>query len=49
MANKPDYAHKATDKELEALERRISAEYGKAAKELQEKIDDYFAKFEKRS
>lgn len=48
MANKPDEAHRLTDKELEALERRISAEYGKAAKELQEKIDDYFAKFEKR-
>lgn len=45
---KPDYAHKQTEKELEALERRISTEYGKAAKELQGKIDDYFAKFEKR-
>lgn len=48
MANKPDEAQELTDEELEALERRISAEYSKAAKELQEKIDDYFAKFEKR-
>lgn len=48
MANKPDFAQEQTDRELEALERRISAEYRKAAKELQEKVDDYFAKFEKR-
>lgn len=45
---RPDYAHRLTDKELAALEKRIAAEYRKAAKELQEKIDDYFAKFEER-
>lgn len=44
----PDYAHRLTDEELAALEKRITAEYRKAAKELQKKIDDYFAKFEER-
>jgi len=45
---KPDLAHRLTDKELAALERRIAAEYRKAAKEMQEKIDDYFEKFKER-
>lgn len=44
----PDPAHSATDKELAALEKRIAAEYKKAAGELQEKIDAYFAQFQKR-
>ncbi len=44
----PDPAHSATDKELAALEKRIAAEYKKAARELQEKIDAYFAQFQKR-
>lgn len=48
VKRKPDLAHCLTDKELAALEKRIAAEYRKAAKELQEKIDDYFAKFEER-
>ncbi len=39
---KPDLAHRRTDKELAALEKRVSAEYKKAADELQEKIDAYF-------
>lgn len=48
MKEKPDYAHRLTDKELAALEKRIAAEYKKAARELQEKIDAYFARFEER-
>lgn len=45
---KPDLAHRLTDKELAALEKRIAAEYQKAADELQEKIDAYFDSFSKR-
>lgn len=48
MTVKPDEAHIWTDAELEKLERRIAAEYKKAAEELQEKIDAYFKKFKKR-
>ena len=45
---KPDYAHRLTDKELAALSQRIATEYRKAARELQEKIDEYFARLEER-
>lgn len=45
---KPDEAHRRTDKDLAALEKRIAAEYKKASDELQEKIDDYFERFKKR-
>lgn len=45
---KPDEAHVWTDKQLKDLERRISAEYKKAADELQEKTVAYFKSFEKR-
>ncbi|MCI8857671.1 MAG: hypothetical protein HFH26_14180 [Clostridiaceae bacterium] len=45
MKRKPDLAHQLTDKELVSLERRVSDEYKKAADELQEKIDEYFARF----
>ena len=48
MKRKPDPAHVRTDRELTALERRITAEYKKAADELQEKIDTYFARFKER-
>lgn len=48
MKKKPDPAHIATDQELAALEKRIAAEYKKAADELQEKIDAYFERFKKR-
>lgn len=44
----PDFAHLKTDKALADLERRIAAEYQKAAADLQEKIDDYFERFRKR-
>lgn len=45
---KPDEAHVRTDRKLKQLESRISAEYKKAAEELQEKIDAYFEKLKKR-
>lgn len=45
---KHDEAHAWTDTELEKLERRIAAEYKKAADELQEKIDAYFSKLKER-
>ena len=41
-----DAAHSATDKELEKMERHLSAIYARAAKELQEKADKYFKRFE---
>lgn len=45
---KPDTAHRLTDRELAALEKRIAAEYKKAAEELKSKIDAYFEKLKKR-
>lgn len=45
---KPDEAHAWTDEQLKGLESRISAEYKKAAEELQEKIDAYFERFKER-
>lgn len=45
---KPDEAHKRTDEALAQLERRISGIYGRAAKDMQEKIDAYFQFFAKR-
>lgn len=46
---KPDPAHRRTDRELAALEKRIAAEYQKAADELQEKIDKFFADLERKN
>lgn len=46
--SKPDLAHRLTDQELDALEKRIAAEYQKAADELQGKIDAYFESLKKR-
>ena len=45
---KPDEAHRLTDKQLEKLERRIAAEYQKAADDLTDKINAYFDSFKKR-
>lgn len=45
---KPDYAHKWTDKQLAALERRIAAEFKQAAEELTDTVNAYFATFKKR-
>lgn len=44
----PDLAHKLTDKELDALERKIKREYERAGKEVAKKAEDYFAAFEKK-
>lgn len=40
-----DAAHRATDKELERIEKKLSQIYDQAAKELQEKADKYFERF----
>lgn len=48
MTNKPDRAHRRTDKKLAELEQRIAEEYKKAADELQDKVDAYFKSFVKR-
>lgn len=45
---KPDLGHQLTDQELAALEKRIAAEYKKAADELTDKINAYFESFKKR-
>lgn len=45
MKEKLDEAHVWTDQELSELEKRIAAEYKKAADELQDTIDGYFARF----
>lgn len=46
--SKRDLAHRLTDQELAALEKRIAAEYKKAADELTGKINAYFESFKKR-
>ena len=43
-----DTAHRLTDEKLEEMEKRLSAIYSRAEKEIQKTIDDYFAKFAKR-
>ncbi len=45
---KPDYAHKWTDKQLAALEKRIAAEFKQAADELTATVNAYFEAFKKR-
>lgn len=45
---KSDLGHKLTDRELVALEKRISAVYKEARDDLQESIDAYFKSFAKR-
>jgi hypothetical protein len=42
-----DIAHGLTDRELEKMERHLSAIYARAEKELQEKVDKYFRQFER--
>jgi len=44
----PDLGQQMTDRELTALEKRIAKLYSEAGDELQETIDEYFKKFEKR-
>ncbi len=42
-----DLAHKKTDLKLEQMERRLSAIYSRAEKEIQQTADEYFSKFAK--
>lgn len=46
--NDYDYAHKLTDKELVLLEWRIRKIYRDAAKDMSDKIDEYFSDLERR-
>lgn len=48
MTNKPDLAHRRTDKKLAELEQRIAEEHKKAADELTDRINAYFESFKKR-
>ena len=43
-----DIAHAKTDLKLEEMEKRLSAIYSRAEKEIQKTIDDYFEKFSER-
>lgn len=42
----PDRAHETTDKIIKDTEKRLRKEYEKAAKELEDKLNDYFRRFE---
>ena len=42
-----DIAHEKTDKILEQMEKRLSAIYSRASKEVKEKADNYFKEFRK--
>ena len=43
-----DAGHEATDKLIEDLEKRLAVQYQQAAKEMQEKLDKYFADFDRK-
>lgn len=42
-----DTAHRLTDEKLEKMEKRLSAIYSRAGKEIQQTADEYFSKFAK--
>ena len=42
-----DIAHRLTDEKLEEMEKRLSAIYSRAEKEIQQTADEYFSKFSK--
>ena len=42
-----DTAHRLTDEKLEEMEKRLSAIYSRAEKEIQQTADEYFSKFAK--
>lgn len=42
-----DKAHRLTDKKLEEVEKRLSAIYSRAEKEIQQTADEYFSRFAK--
>lgn len=48
MSKRIDPAHKATDGIIRAMEKDIAKEYAKANKEVQEKLSDYWRRFEKK-
>lgn len=43
-----DAGHEATEKLIADMERRLSREYAQAEREVKEKVDDYFRRFEKK-
>ena len=43
-----DTAHAKTDEKLEEMEKRLSAIYSRAEKEIQQTADEYFSKFAKK-
>ena len=43
-----DTEHKKTDEKLEEMEKRLSAIYSRAEKEIQETAEKYFAEFKKK-
>lgn len=45
---KPDYAHRITNTQLSQLEHRIAKLYKEAADELNDTVQAYFARLEKR-
>lgn len=45
---KPDPAHAATDKTIKEIEKRLTAQYEQATKEVQEKLYDYLRRFRKK-
>ena len=45
---KPDLAHRLTDKELAALEKRIATVYAEARDDISDKVNAYFAEFAER-
>ena len=40
-----DKAHRLTDEKLEEMEKRLSAIYSRAEKEIQEKAEKYFSSY----
>ena len=42
-----DKAHAKTDQKLEEMEKRLSAIYSRAGKEIKKTADEYFSKFAK--
>lgn len=44
----PDYGVRYTDRQIEAIEKRIKEVYGEAAQDIQKKMDDYTEKFKQK-
>lgn len=47
IRRKPDFGHKAADKEIERIEKRLRQEYEEAYKQLKKKADRYFKQYNK--